>query len=195
MDQVEGKTKFLDTMHERNISSGRACYKVRILESHTSIPFIQSQGHKDFKVNIYYKTLIIYIDVYIYTSNPNGNRNINYRTKQFRKEFLVATIWLKKQFRQQSWTKLRCAAIWCYSSYSTCLSRYSAGFRSFWRHRSVCANVDAVSWSPLAHAPLMWRPCQVDHLTSLSVPENIASGPADDLVRWEVLDAFLTGRM
>ena len=53
--------KFLDTMHELNISNGRACYKVRILESHTSIKFIQSQGHKDFKVNIYYKTLIIYV--------------------------------------------------------------------------------------------------------------------------------------
>ena len=32
-------------------------------------------------------------------------------------------IWLKKLFRRQSWTKLRCAATWCYS---TCLSGCSA---------------------------------------------------------------------
>ena len=30
----------------------------------------------------------------------------------------------------------------------------------------VSISVDAVAWGPLAHAPLMWRPCQVDRLTS-----------------------------
>ena len=47
--------------------------------------------------------------------------------------------------------------------------------------------------SPLAHAPFMWRPCQVDHLTLL-VADGIAPGPADDLVRPEVLDTFVAGR-
>ena len=47
---------------------------------------------------------------------------------------------------------------------------------------------------PLAHAPLMWRPCQVDHLTSPLVADGIAPGPADDLVRPEVLDTFVAGR-
>ena len=51
------------------------CYEVRILQSRTTIRLIQSQGHKYFKINIYYKTIIIYI----YTSNPNGNQKINYR--------------------------------------------------------------------------------------------------------------------
>ena len=34
--------------------------EVRILQSQTTITFIQSQGHKDFESNIYYKALIMY---------------------------------------------------------------------------------------------------------------------------------------
>ena len=41
----------------------------------------------------------------------------------------------------------------------------------------------------------MWRPCQVDHLTFPPVADAIAPGPADDLVRPEVPDAFLAGRV
>ena len=37
------------------------CYEVLILQSHTTITRIQSQGYKYFKINIYCKTLIIYI--------------------------------------------------------------------------------------------------------------------------------------
>ena len=36
------------------------CYEVRILQSHTTITFIQSQGHKDFK-NQHLLQYIIYV--------------------------------------------------------------------------------------------------------------------------------------
>ena len=68
------------------------------------------------------------------------------------------------------------------------------GFTSLWRHSSVGVSLDSVAWSPLACAPLMWRPCRVDHLTTPSAADGITPGPADDLVRPEVLDAFLVGR-
>ena len=34
---------------DKNLILGCLCYEVRILQSHTTITFIQSQGHKDFK--------------------------------------------------------------------------------------------------------------------------------------------------
>ena len=68
------------------------------------------------------------------------------------------------------------------------------GFTSLWRHSSVGVSLDSVAWSPLACAPLMWRSCRVDHLTTPSAADGITPGPADDLVRPEVLDAFLVGR-
>ena len=49
------------------------CYEVRILQSHTTITFIQSQGHKDFKKS----TFIIKHYIYIYTSNPGGNQKLS----------------------------------------------------------------------------------------------------------------------
>ena len=40
----------------------------------------------------------------------------------------------------------------------------------------------------------MWKPCQVDHLTSPSFADGIAPGAADDLMWLEVPNAFLAGR-
>ena len=65
---------------------------------------------------------------------------------------------------------------------------------SLWRHSSICFSAHAVAWSPLAHAPHKWNPCQVDNPTFPSVPDGTAPGPADDLVPPEVPDAFLAGR-
>ena len=60
--------------------------------------------------------------------------------------------------------------------------------------RSICVSAHAVAWSPLAHAPHKWNPCQDDNPTFPSVADGTAPGPADDLVRPEVPDAFLAGR-